>query len=86
MQHRFMDASSDSSQSIIGAEMTRIKYTMEPNDPSGRQAFYEVTRDQVPAREDHVKIGETAVYRVSRVTWNEPASEQSFAVVRVQSI
>jgi hypothetical protein len=64
----------------------RIKYTMEPNDPSGRQVFYEVTRDEVPRRDDHVKIGETAAYRVSRVTWNEPAGEQPFVVVRVQSI
>lgn len=66
--------------------MIRIKYTTEPNDPTGRHAIYEITRDQVPTREDHVKIGETAVYRVSRVTWNEPAGEQAFAVVRVQSI
>lgn len=64
----------------------RIKYTTTPNDSAGLHAIHEVTRDQVPAREDHVKIGETSVYRISRVTWNEPAGEQAFAVVRLQSI
>lgn len=66
--------------------MIRIKYTTEPNDPTGSHAIYEATRDHVPTREDHVKIGQTAVYRVSRVTWNEPPGEQPFAVVRLQSI
>lgn len=66
--------------------MIRIKYTTTPDDKTGRHAIYDVTRDQVPTRDDHVKIGETAIYRVTRITWNEPAGEQPFAVVRLQSI
>lgn len=64
----------------------RIKYTTTPDDSTGLHAIHEVTRDQVPSREDHVKIGDNTIYRVTRTTWNEPPGEQPFAVVRLQSI
>jgi hypothetical protein len=64
----------------------KIKYTQEPGDTMGLKAFYEVTRDQVPRRDEHVKIGDNTIYRVSLVTWNEPHGEHPFVVVRLQSI